>query len=72
MGAAGRCGDLRGCGRLQGDLEAELFELGDEPAGSPVGVFAREEVVIAEVFVDLAGAEEMPDEVDQRVGDGHG
>ena len=68
MGAARRCGDLRGCGRLQGDLEAELFELGDEPAGSPVGVFAREEVVIAKVFVDLAGAEEMPDELDQRVG----
>jgi hypothetical protein len=62
---------LRGCGRLQGDFEAELLELGDEPAGSSLRVFARDEVVVAEVLVDLAGAEQMLDEFDQRVGDGH-
>jgi hypothetical protein len=45
--------DWRGCdhrlrgGCLEGDFEAELFELGDEAAGSPVGVFAGGEVVVA-------------------------
>ena len=60
----GRCCD--------GDGVAELFELGDEPAGLPLGVLARREVVVAEVLEHLAGAQQMPDQLDQRVGDGDG
>jgi len=36
-----------GWGCFEGDREAELFELGDETAGSPLGVLAGREVVIA-------------------------
>ena len=66
----GLCGDRGGC--LQGDGEAELFELGDEAARSPLGVLAGGEVVVAEVLEHLGGAEQVPDQLDQGVGDGDG
>jgi hypothetical protein len=59
----GLCGE--GCGCLQGDVEAEFFELGDQTAGSPFWVLAAGEVVVAEVGEELAGAEQVPDEFDQ-------
>jgi hypothetical protein len=59
-------------GVLQGDFESELFELGDEIACSPLRVLAGAEVVVAEIVEQLAGAEQVPDELDQGVGDGDG
>ena len=70
-----RCGDLLRGGRwggLKGDGEAELFELGDETACSPFRILSFGEVVLAHVLVHLAGAEQMPDQLDQRVRDGDG
>src|SRR5512147_2920114 len=66
-GLCGRGGDC-----LQGDFEAELLELADETTGSSLRVFAGSEVVVTKVLVDLSGAEQVPDERDQRVGDSHG
>ena len=56
---------------LEGHGEAELFELGDETACSPFRVLSFGEVV-AHVLAHLAGAEQMPDQLDQRVRDGDG
>ena len=64
------CGYRRRCG--EGDGVAEVFELGDEPACLAFGILAFGEVVVAEVLEHLAGAQEMPDELDQRVSDGDG
>lgn len=58
----------RGC--CDGDGVAEILELGEEPAGLPLGVLARLEVVLAEVLEHLAGAQQVPDQLDQRVRDG--
>ena len=65
---------LRGCGRglLESYRVAKVLELGDEMPGAPGGVLATDEVVVAEILEDLAGAEEVPDELDQRVRDGDG
>jgi hypothetical protein len=55
------------CGRLlEVDGVAEAFELGDEALGGLFGVAAGE-VVAAEVVVDLAGGEHVPDGDDDRV-----
>jgi hypothetical protein len=62
----------RACGYLQGDFESERFELGDEAARPPLGVLAAGEVVVAEILEQLAGAQQMPDELDQGMGDGDG
>ena len=64
------CGD--GGGRCEGDGVAEVFELGDEAAGLAFGVAPSGEVVIAEVLEYLTGAQEMPHQLDERVGDGDG
>jgi hypothetical protein len=64
------CGD--GGGRCEGDGVAEVFELGDEAAGLAFGVTPSGEVVIAEVLEYLTGAQEMPHQLDERVGDGDG
>jgi len=48
---------------------AEALELGDESFGESFGVaFAK--VVTAEVVVELAGAQHVPDDADDRVLDG--
>jgi hypothetical protein len=57
-------------GRGERDVEAELHELCDEPAGLAFRVPAASVVVVAEVVVDLAGGEHLPDEVAQAVGEG--
>src|SRR5215211_1702531 len=51
------------------DGVAEAFELGDEASGLSFGV-AVGEVVAAEVAVDLAGGEDVPDRDEHRVLDG--
>ena len=61
-------GYLGGC--FEGDREPERLELRDEATGLAFGILAFGEVVVAEIFEHLAGAEEMPDELDQRVGNG--
>jgi hypothetical protein len=48
---------------------SERFELADEPFGDAFGV-AFAEVVAAEVVVDLAGAEHVSADADDRVLDG--
>lgn len=66
---------MLGGGILQGgerDLEPELLKLGDEAAGLSFRIMAPLEVPVAEVVVDLAGAEHVPDQVAQAVGDGDG
>jgi hypothetical protein len=65
---------LRGCGGsgLEGDGEAEIFELRDQTTRASLGVLSVGEVVLAEVLVHLAGTEQVPDEFDQRVRDGDG
>ena len=64
------CGD--GGGSFQGDGVAELFELGDQATRLALRVLSFGEVVIAEVLEHLAGAQEMPHQLDQCVGDGDG
>jgi hypothetical protein len=59
-------------GRFERDRVAELFELGHETTCSSFGVLAVGEVVVAEILEDLAGAEQVPDEFDQRMRDGDG
>jgi hypothetical protein len=54
-------------GRCEGDVEAELLELGDEAAGLAFWVAAALEVVVAEVMEALAGRELVPDEIAQAV-----
>lgn len=66
---------MLGGGILQGgerDLEPELLKLGDEAAGLSFRIMAPLEVPVAEVVVGLAGAEHVPDQVAQAVGDGDG
>src|SRR5680860_273556 len=47
---------------------AELLELVEEPPGFALGVAAALEVVGAEVVEDLAGAHDVPDDVEEAVG----
>src|SRR5450755_2871261 len=54
---------------LEGDGVSESFELGDEPSGLAFGVAAGE-VLAAEVVVELAGGEHVPDSAEHRVFDG--
>ena len=61
---SGRLGEC-----LKGDSVAEAFDLGNEPLDLSFGIsFAK--VVAAEVAVQLAGAEHVPDRADDRVFDG--
>ena len=63
---------LRGVG-FDGDLVAEGFEFVDESALAGVGVVeAAGEVVRAEVAIGGGLSEHMPDDHDQRVGNGDG
>jgi hypothetical protein len=48
---------------------SEPFELGDEPSGLAFGV-AASEVLAAEVVVELARAQHVPDRAEHRVFDG--
>jgi hypothetical protein len=48
---------------------SERLELADESPGRPVGVLL-DEVVAAEVVVDLTGGEHVPDGGEDRVADG--
>ena len=67
-------GLLRGgrWGGLKGHGEAKLFELGDETACSPFRILAFGEVVLTHVLIHLAGVEQVPDQLDQRVRDRDG
>ncbi len=58
-------GVVFGCER---DLVSERLELSDEALGEPVGVLA-DEVVAAEVAVQLAGGEHVPGGGQDRVAD---
>ena len=44
-----------GCGCFQGDFEAELFKLGDETVGSPLGAALRGKRVGDTVSYDAPG-----------------
>src|SRR5215211_9309569 len=67
----GRVHRLRG-GWLDGDLEPELFELVDELALTAAGVVEAGGVVGTHLLVgDLVG-QEVPDDDEEVVGDGHG
>ena len=63
--AHGKVGLGCGSGR-EGDGVPALLELLNEPLGASVGITARE-VLAAEVAVDLAGAEHVPDGADDGV-----
>ena len=52
-------------------MVAEVFELVDEVASSPVGVVVAGEVVDADLGVDGAFVEHVPDDDQHAVGDGH-
>ena len=58
-------------GGFEGDGVSESFELCDESSCCSFGVAAGE-VVAAGVAVELAGAEDVPDRDEHRVGDGGG
>jgi hypothetical protein len=51
---------------LERDRVAEFFELRDETTRSSFGVLTVGEVVVAEILEDLAGAQQVPDQFDQR------
>lgn len=60
-------------GAVQGEVDVvgELFELSYEPAGLSLWVTSTLEVVVTEVVVALAGAEQVPDQIAQAVGYGY-
>jgi transposase-like protein len=61
-----------GSGRAERDRETETLQLGDKSASLSAGITARPEVVVAEVLVHLPGGKQVPDQLDEAVGDGDG
>lgn len=54
-------------GRLEGDLVADGFELGDQALGFPAVVKAAGEEVSAELVVGRASGRDVPDDHEHRV-----
>src|SRR5271170_5169862 len=57
-------------GVFRGDVLAEGLKAGDEALCFALGVGAAVEVAGAEVIVGLSGGQDMPDDHEDRVGDG--
>ena len=54
-----------------GDREAEVLELAHQALRLAFGVASSLEVVVAQVLEHFASAEEVPDQLDQAMGDSH-